>query len=242
MIPGGYYLKARKAKTSWIAHTSPCVREIWDWLISEANHADTEVCKRGQLIRSYKDIQEGLSWQVGYRKMRYSKHQCESATKALTKEQMITTMKTTRGLLITICNYDTYQVPANYENHTESHNDATRTPQCADTINKNDKNVKNGKKKRETRRFIPPSPQEVEDYGETIGFKIDGETFVNNYKAKGWLIGKSPMRDWRAAVVTWKKRREAESRPSEIESQPTPQPALDLMDKTYGPEKEVPHG
>lgn len=143
MIPGGYYLKARKAKTSWIARTSPCIREIWDWLISEANHEDNGVCKRGQLVRSYADIQEGLAWFVGYRKMTYSKWDCERALKALTKECMVATSKTTRGLLITICNYDTYQNPANYERHTEDHNDATRTPQTPDRVNKNDKNEKN---------------------------------------------------------------------------------------------------
>jgi hypothetical protein len=30
--------------------------------------------------------------------------------------------------------------------------------------------------------------------------------FTDFYAAKGWLVGKSPMKDWRAAVRTWKQR------------------------------------
>lgn len=34
---------------------------------------------------------------------------------------------------------------------------------------------------------------------------VDPEQFVNFYAAKGWKIGKSPMKDWKAAVRTWEK-------------------------------------
>ena len=30
------------------------------------------------------------------------------------------------------------------------------------------------------------------------------EKFVNFYEAKGWQIGKNKMKDWKAAVRTWK--------------------------------------
>jgi len=152
-IPGGYYIKARKIQNSDVAIAPPHVREIWDWLIKEANHKDQIVhgtlIKRGQLIRSYHDIQEGLHWLIGFRKKTYTKWQCEFAMKWLTKHKMITTRKTTRGLFITICNYSYYQNPSNYESHNESHNDATMMPQGTDTINKNDKNDK--KKEKESK-------------------------------------------------------------------------------------------
>jgi len=143
-IKGGYYLKARKIQNSTIAHASPCAREVWDWLIKEANHKNKEVSgtmiERGQLLRSYKNIQEGLHWKVGYRKEVYSKEQIKKAlrfiTKTTTKTPMATTTKTTRGMLITILNYDTYQTPKNYEDHNEDHKKApTKHP----TINKNER-------------------------------------------------------------------------------------------------------
>lgn len=139
-IEGGYYLKARKTQKSDIATKPPHFREIWDWLQKESNHEDKDQFKRGQCVRSYKDIQDGLKWYVGWRKKTYSKNDCESAMKWLKDHTMIHTEKTTRGMVITILNYDYYQTP---ENYTEAYKKHTRSIQTADTINKNDKNEKN---------------------------------------------------------------------------------------------------
>ena len=151
-ICGGYYIKSRKIQESEIASAPPHVREIWDWLLMQANYEDYKKggieIKRGQTVRSYKDIQEGLHWMVGFRKETYTKWQCEIAMKWLTKREMITTVKTTRGLVITICNYDYYQDPKNYENHNESHNKTTTKPQGTDTINKKEKKEEEKESKR----------------------------------------------------------------------------------------------
>ena len=148
-IPGGYILSARKIWRGKIADCPPHFREIWNYLLFAVNHEDA-ICKgqpikRGQCVRSYNDIIEGLSWHVGYRKQTYKKHHCEKAMKWLMKEHMVTTTKTTRGMLITICNYDHYQTPENYESDNGSDKKATRKRQWSDTINKNDKNDKNEK-------------------------------------------------------------------------------------------------
>jgi hypothetical protein len=56
------------------------------------------------------------------------------------------------------------------------------------------------------RKFVKPSPAEVTDYGRSIGYEIDGAAFTDFYEAKGWVVGKSPMKDWKAAVRTWTSR------------------------------------
>ena len=144
-IEGGYYIKARKIQESEIAHAPPHVREIWDWLIKEANHKDNGKFKRGQTMRSYNDIRNGLKWHVGFRTERYSKNHCETAMRWLTKRGMIHTAKTTRGMIITIVNYDIYQNPMNYGKYNETYNKHTTNIQSVDTINNNDKNEKNDK-------------------------------------------------------------------------------------------------
>ena len=127
MIPGGYYLKARKTQESWIAHAPPHVREIWDWLIANANskpkNLSGKIIERGQLYTNYESIIEGLHWMVGYRKERYTKAHTETAMKALTKAAMITTTKTAHGMIVTICKYEQYQNPKNYENRNENRNE-----------------------------------------------------------------------------------------------------------------------
>lgn len=54
--------------------------------------------------------------------------------------------------------------------------------------------------------FVKPTDIEVKEYGRSIGFEIDGEHFVNHYEARGWKYnGGVSMKDWKAAVKTWKK-------------------------------------
>jgi len=58
------------------------------------------------------------------------------------------------------------------------------------------------------KKFTKPTPEEVEAYGKSIGFAINGHEFIDFYESKGWVIGKSKMKDWKASVRTWKSRKE----------------------------------
>ena len=53
------------------------------------------------------------------------------------------------------------------------------------------------------KRFTPPTVEDVEDYINEKGYNIDAHKFVDYYTANGWRVGKSPMKDWRAAVRNW---------------------------------------
>lgn len=53
--------------------------------------------------------------------------------------------------------------------------------------------------------FIRPKADEITAYSKEIGFTLDGNQFIDHYEARGWLIGKNPMKDWKAAVRTWKR-------------------------------------
>jgi hypothetical protein len=52
-------------------------------------------------------------------------------------------------------------------------------------------------------RFTPPTLQEVEAYCQERGNAVDPQHFVDFYSAKGWMIGKNRMKDWKAAVRNW---------------------------------------
>lgn len=56
------------------------------------------------------------------------------------------------------------------------------------------------------KRFIKPTADEVRAYCAERGNHIDAQAFVDFYAAKGWKVGSSPMKDWKAAVRTWEKR------------------------------------
>ena len=55
-------------------------------------------------------------------------------------------------------------------------------------------------------RFSPPTAEDVAAYARDTGRTVDAERFVDFYASKGWKVGKSPMRDWRAAVRNWASR------------------------------------
>lgn len=62
-------------------------------------------------------------------------------------------------------------------------------------------------------RFTPPTVEDVAAYCLERKNGIDPEEFVSFYASKGWKVGSSPMRDWKAAVRTWEKKRAKETSP-----------------------------
>ena len=63
------------------------------------------------------------------------------------------------------------------------------------------------REKQATRRFVKPTVEEVRAYISEKNYPIDAEQFWNFYEAKGWMIGKSPMKNWKSCIATWLKNR-----------------------------------
>ena len=59
------------------------------------------------------------------------------------------------------------------------------------------------KPKRETTRFVKPTIPQIIDYCIERGNTVDPLKFFDHYESKGWVIGKSPMKSWQAAIRTW---------------------------------------
>lgn len=66
-----------------------------------------------------------------------------------------------------------------------------------------DKKKEQDKKRK---RFTPPTVDEVAAYCGERNNRIDPQTFVDFYASKGWVVGKSKMKDWKASIRTWEKR------------------------------------
>ena len=59
--------------------------------------------------------------------------------------------------------------------------------------------------KPQRKKFIPPTVEEVHAYCLEKGYQIDAERFVDYYTANGWKVGRNSMKDWKAAVRTWRR-------------------------------------
>jgi len=76
-------------------------------------------------------------------------------------------------------------------------------PKKADNVNDTDNdNVKDIKVKRDV--FIKPSIVEIKNYMLEIGMNDVSEKWFDYYESNGWLVGKNKMKNWKAAVRTWK--------------------------------------
>ena len=66
-------------------------------------------------------------------------------------------------------------------------------------------------------RFTPPTLAEVQSYVSERHSPVDPQEFIDFYEAKGWMVGKTPMKDWKAACRNAEKwdrwSKEAEKKP-----------------------------
>lgn len=183
----------------------------------------------GQLIVSEKKLAEKWGWSRG--KVRRFLSLLESL-------QMIQVNGTAYGTLVTIENYTKYQCDGTSYGTTDSTSDSTTDGTSDGTHIKKDKKVKKVKKdkniynnararvcKTHTANFSPPDIQDVKAYCIERKNNVDPERFIDFYEAKGWMVGKNKMKDWRAAVRNWE-RNEA----SKSTAQTTQQGRLDWID------------
>ncbi len=75
--------------------------------------------------------------------------------------------------------------------------------------------------KKSVARFTPPTAPEVQIESVKLGYGWtlrEAERFVDFYSSKGWVVGKAPMKDWKAAVRNWQRSRKgsSESQPFEV--------------------------
>lgn len=58
------------------------------------------------------------------------------------------------------------------------------------------------------KRFVPPTLAEVQSYVAERQSPVDPQGFIDFYESKGWMVGKTPMKDWKAAcrnAETWER-------------------------------------
>lgn len=54
--------------------------------------------------------------------------------------------------------------------------------------------------------FIPPTPKDVAMYAIEKSLTIDPDAFVDFYTSKGWKVGSTKMKDWKACARNWSRR------------------------------------
>lgn len=79
-----------------------------------------------------------------------------------------------------------------------------------------------------TKRFTPPTVDEVRAYCKERGNGVDPQRFVDYYSSNGWMVGKTKMKDWKAAVRTWEQR---DSKWGQNKTHKNSNPFLDMLEE-----------
>lgn len=69
---------------------------------------------------------------------------------------------------------------------------------------------------KKSEKFEKPTLEEVQEYCRERNNNIDAQTFIDFYESKGWKIGKSSMKDWKASVRTWENKEKQKQQQSGI--------------------------
>jgi len=109
--------------------------------------------------------------------------------------------------------------PNSTENNPIQPNSTENNPN--DNVYDNDKDNVNGKIGQTAKRFTPPSLEDIQAYCSEMGYSFDPQRFLDFYESKGWMVGKTKMKDWKAALRGWN------SRQSEFEFKPQQPPSKD---------------
>lgn len=189
----GFITLHRSVQKHWI-WDEPEALKFWMALLMQANWEAKTTLFNKQLITVERG-QVVFGRKVWSERLKISEMKLRRYLDQLKEEGMINQQTTSRYSLITVLNYNDHQ----------SINQQTTSKQPARnqlvTTSKQVNNKTIGKK------FVPPTVCQVSEYCIERKNTVDAETFVNFYLSKNWAIGKSKMKDWKAAVRTWEKNR-----------------------------------
>ena len=190
--------------------------QAWFDLLLLANIEDRDVYIRGNRIAVKRGmVVNSKDWLAG--RWRWSRGKVTRYLDMLETEGMIEQQKSNVITCISITKFDYYQLDGIPNGTTDGRQtDGKRTADGQQTDNrrtadgrqhKNIYNKKNNSAHARTREgvvdFVPPLEEEVNAYAVSHGISMDVAGFMDYYRANGWMAGKAPMKDWRAAARMW---------------------------------------
>ena len=185
----------------WEWYTTPHMAHLWQHLVRVANHRDSrwqgyEVGK-GQVICGLHTLSAATG--ISVRSLR-------TCLARLEQSKEITRKSTNRFSIITINNYCKYQTEEEWSDKQPTSNRQATDKQP--TTNKNVR-MKEGKEEKiigkKPAAFSPPTIEQVKEYCLERKNEVSPERWHNYYTSNGWMVGKTKMKDWQAAVRTWEK-------------------------------------
>ena len=203
------FIKLYEQITRWGWYTNVNTAHLFIHLLLKANYGDSEcagqrIC-RGQMLTSLPALASDTGLTV---------KEVRTALAHLVKTGEVADQSNNRFRLITITKYNEYQA-------SETDDPDSRKAAKGQAVgslragsghhhkkNKEDLNIISEKRedKEANGPFVPPTAEEVRNYANALGLDMTASQFVDYYTGNGWMIGSTPMKDWRAAARVWAQR------------------------------------
>lgn len=225
----------RKIEDNWIWKDKPfSFGQAWIDLILLANHKDKKELKNGKL-QTYKagTVNRSILWLS--ERWGWDRKKTTKFLELLKEDGMVAVNSTTHGTTVTLVKYEVYQYQGTTTTPTTTPTDGQPLPQPL-PINNNDNNDNNENKK-SIKRFIPPSVEEVKAYCQDRANGIDAEYYVNYNEARGWMLGKSKMKNWKANILTWERNEWGRKKTNTDTAMSSERPKYDMYGKLITGEK-----
>jgi len=197
----------RKLQSHWLWEEKPFSKgQAWIDLLMLANHEDSKFllgnqlveAKRGDIVTSEAKLMNRWGW---------SNTKVRSFLNLLEKDSMIIKKTDTKKSILTLTNYSVWQDSKSEKEVEKKCNKSALEVEKHTINNSNNLNNSNNENKDTctTSKFKQPTIEEVKQYCLERQNNVDAEKWHNHYSAKGWMIGKNKMKDWKAAVRTWER-------------------------------------
>ena len=199
------FIKIFRKIIDWEWFKKPNTRLVFEYFLYKANYEDKvwrgiEV-KRGQLITSLRNIAKdnGISLQ-----------HTRTAISNLVSTHEITLKSTHNYTIVTVVNYDNYQIGEEKTTHQLTNNYVEKQHSTNTPTNNNIriKEYKNKRSVREENTLISPTLTDIISYGSNLGASSEYcERFYNHYESIGWVNANGiKIKNWKLTFSNWYKK------------------------------------
>lgn len=92
---------------------------------------------------------------------------------------------------------------------------ALRTQSDGNAVKESKEKESKDIEKDKTTRFVKPNRDDVRAYMIELNMADLSQRFVDYYESNGWRVGRNAMKDWKAAVRTWKQQNNEKTKTTE---------------------------
>ena len=195
------YIKLNRKIMEWEWYGNINTCRLFIHMLLRANWKDRrfegKVIPRGSFVSSLPKLAEETALTI---------REVRTAISHLKSTGEVTCKTYPKYTVFTVKNYCEYQ-QSDMQNDSQTTDNRHSNDILTTTIEEK-KEGKNNKKEDTNvskKKFVPPTVEEVRDYCQERGNKVDPQAFVDHYTSNGWMVGKNKMKSWKAAVGTWER-------------------------------------